>query len=218
MSDQPEAGWYDDPDVPGGLRWWDGTQWSDHREPPAGSTGSDDGDTPAAVPTPGESDPAVEDDPTAADGTPDEDPAPEVEQAAPEPVATRPLVAPGAGPAAPPRPVAAQRRPDAPAVAVPPPRPTGQWAPPGQGWGPAPAAVAWQPVAPRRVDGRAATSLILSLLWLFGLGSLVAIPLGILGLRAIPSGDEGRGMAIAGIAIGALGLAAGIWLVAVLSG
>jgi len=23
-------GWYDDPNVPGGKRWWDGTQWTEH--------------------------------------------------------------------------------------------------------------------------------------------------------------------------------------------
>jgi hypothetical protein len=27
------AGWYDDPDSPGVLRWWDGDNWSDHRAP-----------------------------------------------------------------------------------------------------------------------------------------------------------------------------------------
>jgi hypothetical protein len=28
-------GWYDDPNAPGGKRWWDGTQWTDHVAAPA---------------------------------------------------------------------------------------------------------------------------------------------------------------------------------------
>ena len=30
---QPQAGWY--PDVAGGQRWWDGTEWTDHVHPAA---------------------------------------------------------------------------------------------------------------------------------------------------------------------------------------
>src|SRR5215207_7791868 len=31
----PDAGWYDDPDAPGGKRYWDGSRWTDARWRPA---------------------------------------------------------------------------------------------------------------------------------------------------------------------------------------
>ncbi len=35
MSDLlPPPGWYDDVQCPGGLRWWNGESWSQHRQPP----------------------------------------------------------------------------------------------------------------------------------------------------------------------------------------
>ena len=33
MTTQP--GWYPDPAQPGAVRWWDGTQWSEHQAPAA---------------------------------------------------------------------------------------------------------------------------------------------------------------------------------------
>ena len=31
----PAPGWYPDPNVPGGQRYWDGTQWTEHQSEPA---------------------------------------------------------------------------------------------------------------------------------------------------------------------------------------
>jgi len=48
MSDgSPQAGWYDDPENPGQLRWWDGERWGDQRRPAPGA------DTGATAATPG---------------------------------------------------------------------------------------------------------------------------------------------------------------------
>ncbi len=50
-------------------------------------------------------------------------------------------------------------------------------------------------------------SLILSIIWLGGLGSLAGIALGITARRRIPAtGERGAGLAVAGIAIGVLTL------------
>jgi len=32
----PSAGWHDDPEQPGHLRYWDGDRWTEHRSPAAG--------------------------------------------------------------------------------------------------------------------------------------------------------------------------------------
>jgi hypothetical protein len=34
-SQSTPPGWYPDPSQPGALRWWDGTQWSEHQAPAA---------------------------------------------------------------------------------------------------------------------------------------------------------------------------------------
>lgn len=35
VSELPPANWYPDPEVPGQQRYWDGTQWTEHRAPAA---------------------------------------------------------------------------------------------------------------------------------------------------------------------------------------
>ncbi|MGD8193287.1 DUF2510 domain-containing protein [Herbiconiux sp. P18] len=42
----PTAGWYDDPAGSGGLRWWDGGEWTDHIQPAAPQTTTPGAETP----------------------------------------------------------------------------------------------------------------------------------------------------------------------------
>ena len=66
-------------------------------------------------------------------------------------------------------------------------------------------------------SGLAIASLVLGIVWLFGLSSIAAIALGLRAMREIDAsngGVGGRGLAIAGIAIGVAGLASSGLLVA----
>ena len=58
-------------------------------------------------------------------------------------------------------------------------------------------------------NGFAIASLVLGLIWLWWLGSVLAVVFGHVALRQIrvPAGQSGRGLAIAGLALGYLGLA-----------
>jgi hypothetical protein len=79
-------------------------------------------------------------------------------------------------------------------------------------------AVAYQPVvyhAPdhvvpaRKTNGFAVASLVLGLVWIYGLGSLLALIFGLVALSQTRSSEEregGRGMAIAGVVLGIVGL------------
>jgi hypothetical protein len=73
---------------------------------------------------------------------------------------------------------------------------------------------AGQPVAQPQAHAQArnnrlaVASLVLSLLWLFGLGSLLGVIFGHIALSQIKqSGELGRGLAIGGIVLGYLALA-----------
>jgi hypothetical protein len=63
------------------------------------------------------------------------------------------------------------------------------------------------PSAPQRTSRMAIWSLILSILWLGGLGALAGIALGVLARRRITvTGERGAGLATAGIVIGVVSL------------
>jgi hypothetical protein len=60
-------------------------------------------------------------------------------------------------------------------------------------------------------------SLVLGILWIWGVGSILALIFGYVGLRQIRERDEnGRGMAIAGVVLGWVGVA-GMILIIVLA-
>jgi hypothetical protein len=67
-----------------------------------------------------------------------------------------------------------------------------------------------QPYVARKTNGMAIASLILGALWLYWIGSVLALIFGYIGKSQIDnSGDtqDGRGMAIAGIVLGWIGVA-----------
>jgi hypothetical protein len=69
------------------------------------------------------------------------------------------------------------------------------------------------PAVPRAPAGPgynafAIVSLILGIVWVFGLGAILALIFGLIGLRQIErTGQGGRGLAIAGIVLGGVGIA-----------
>ncbi len=81
--------------------------------------------------------------------------------------------------------------------------------PPGQGYPPPPGAAYPQAVG---TNGMAIASLVCSLLgWLCGVGPILGIIFGVLALNKIKeTGQGGRGLAIAGIAIGAVLIVFGV--------
>lgn len=68
----------------------------------------------------------------------------------------------------------------------------------------------------RRIDRGAVLTYVLAVLWLFGIGSVLALYFGRLSLRRIKSepGLRGRPLAWAGVALAILGvLFAGLWFI-----
>ena len=83
----------------------------------------------------------------------------------------------------------------------------GPYGPPGSGYG-YPPPYAAPPAVPPGTNGMAVASLVLSLVWICGLGSILAVIFGHIGLRQTNrTGQAGRGLAIAGLIIGYLGVA-----------
>lgn len=159
MSDLPPANWYPDPEVPGQQRYWDGTQWTEHRAPGAGAATS-----PGSEQT---------------TGYPQQDQTGGHPQYAPQ--------APG-------QPQYGQQQYGQQQYGQ-------QYAPqggPGYGQQSSPA-----------TNGMAIAALVLSIVWLGGLGSLAAVVLGIVAIRQINASNGaqgGKGLAITGTVIGGIGI------------
>jgi hypothetical protein len=65
------------------------------------------------------------------------------------------------------------------------------------------------PVATQRTNPLAIVSLVMGILWLYWIGSAIAVVTGFIALRQIErsaGGQGGRGLAIAGLALGLAGL------------
>lgn len=114
----------------------------------------------------------------------------------------------------------------APPGSAPPLAPPGYGPPPIPGYGPPPGTPGYgPPSAPggygyptgygylpaTKTNGLAVASLVCSLFWVFGLGAMVAVVFGFISLSQIKRSNDiqgGRGLAIAGIIVGVLGLLA----------
>ncbi len=91
-----------------------------------------------------------------------------------------------------------------------PPLPPANWGPPA-GYAPAPGGYGQ---APQPTNGFAITSLVLSLVCLYGVGSILAIIFGNIARRQIrEQGGQGDGMAKAGIIIGWVSLGIGVMVI-----
>lgn len=100
---------------------------------------------------------------------------------------------------------------------TPPLSPDGRWWWDGVQWQPVPASTPTYapPPSPGRAEGLAVASLVLSLFWIGGLGSVGAVVCGHLARsRARRSGNAPSGLALAGLVIGYVGVALTVLMVA----
>lgn len=81
--------------------------------------------------------------------------------------------------------------------------------------GPAPVGYPYYQYAPAQaVNGLAIASLVLGILWVYWVGSILALVFGYMALKQIRERSEtGRGMAIAGVVLGWIGVATGVLLI-----
>jgi Domain of unknown function (DUF4190) len=78
--------------------------------------------------------------------------------------------------------------------------------PPAPGYGP-PAGYPAYPWAPQRTNGMAVASMVLGILWIYWIGSILALVFGYIARSQIRErGEGGSGMAVAGIVLGWVGL------------
>lgn len=98
----------------------------------------------------------------------------------------------------------------------------GRWYPPEQQPGvvataaPSPPATTYVQAAPRQTSGLAIASLVLSIIWVLGLGSLLAVIFGFVARKDIKRSaglKGGDGLAVAGIVIGIVGLVGAIFTI-----
>lgn len=67
-----------------------------------------------------------------------------------------------------------------------------------------------RPSAPSKVNGFAIASMVLGIVWIYWIGSILAVVFGHIALRQIQESNDtqsGRGMAIAGLVLGYVGIA-----------
>ena len=90
--------------------------------------------------------------------------------------------------------------------------PTGPYlGPPGAG-----PTYAYAPSASRGTNGMAIASLVLGIVWIYWIGSILALVFGYVALKQIKARQEsGRGMAIVGVVLGWIGVGTGLLVIAV---